>query len=85
MDFLPLPHEIVTEEGVFPIQWDTPIVLRETAPGAFLWARMLQAEIRSACGLEVRILRGEAPEGAIVLTEQHALAADHYEIRRRTA
>ena len=82
MDFLPLPHEIQHEEGLFHIHWDTPIVLgTETAPSALLWARMLQEEVRKSCGLEPRILRGEAPTGAIELKETRELAADHYELR----
>ena len=81
MDFLPLPHEIIHEEGVFRIRWDSAITLKDTEPGALLWARMLQEEIRTACGLEVPILRGEAPSGALLLCQRGDLAADHHEIR----
>ena len=81
MDFLPLPHEVLPREGVFHICWDTPVVLgRNTVPGALLWAQMLQAEVRSACGLELKILRGEAPAGAFVLSGSDELPADHYQI-----
>ena len=81
MDFLPMPHEVIPEEGSFHIRWNTPAVLKNTEPGALLWARMLQEEIRRACGLEIAVLRGEAPAGAIVLEQRGDLPADHYEIR----
>ena len=76
-----MPHEVIQEEGFFHIRWNTPAVLKNTEPGALLWAKMLQEEIRRSCGLEIAVLRGEAPEGAVILEQCGDLEADHYEIR----
>ena len=81
MYFLPQPHEITPAEGIFHVRWDTPIVLQNTEPGALLWARMLQEEIRKASGLDLRILRGDAPAGSFLLVQTADLPADHYELR----
>ena len=81
MQFLPCPHIIRENPGCFRIAWNTPVILSEkTAPGALLWARMLREEIRSAAGLDLRILRGEALPGGIVLDEEQELPPDRYRV-----
>ncbi|MBQ8161740.1 MAG: family 20 glycosylhydrolase [Clostridia bacterium] len=78
MDFLPMPHKVEKKEGCFHLAWNTPIVLVNCEPSAFLYARMLQEKVQKYTGLELRILKG-APDGACVtLTEDPALPEDHY-------
>ena len=46
MDFLPMPHSVRKGEGFFVLRYDTRIVLENTEPSAFLYAQMLQEDIR---------------------------------------
>lgn len=78
MDFLPMPHCVRYGEGVFPLHYDTKIVLRDTQPGALLYARMLRDDISRVTGLSLRILRGEAEGGSIVLCTDASLPEDSY-------
>ena len=81
MDFLPMPHVVKKGQGVFQIRWNTPVILSErTAPGALLWARMLQKEILDSTGLDVRILRGGDIPGSFRLEEDHALPPERYQL-----
>ncbi len=81
MQFLPLPHVLREKEGEFRIRWDTPVVLSErTAPGALLWARMIQEETASSSGLRLHILRGSGLPGCIYLDEDPLLETDHYRL-----
>ena len=63
MDFLPMPHSVRKGEGLFPLRYDTRIVLENTEPSAFLYAQMLQADVQRFTGLKPAILRGNGPAG----------------------
>ena len=81
MLFLPLPHVVREQEGAFRFRWNTPVVLSErTAPGALLWAGMLQEEAARSAGLRLRILRGAGLPGCVCLDEDPSLQADHYRV-----
>ena len=74
MQFLPMPHSVRETPGEFQAAWNTPVILSgRTAPGARLWAQMLREEIRSASGLDLRILRGEPLPGCILMDEDPSL------------
>lgn len=80
MDFLPMPHSVRYGADIFPIHFDTRIVLENTEAAAFLYAQMLRDEIRLATGLELSVLRGVSNEGDIVLRFDPALSEDTYRI-----
>ena len=81
MQFLPLPHTVREMPGCFQLAWNTPVILSgNTAPGAFLWAKMLRDEIRSSTGLDLCILRGETAPECILLDEDHMLPEDRYQL-----
>ena len=54
MDFLPMPHSVRKGEGLFPLRYDTRIVLENTEPSACLYAQMLQADVQRFTGLKPR-------------------------------
>ncbi len=76
MEYLPMPHEIHTDEGCFHLTWRTPIVLVNTEPSALLYAKMLRETIREYTGLDLKILRGEMQDSAICLKVDESLGEE---------
>ena len=69
MEFLPNPKQMEYHTGHFLPGSQTKIVLCGTEPGAFLYAQMLQKELKEEAGLSLDILRALCPaeSGDIVL------------------
>ena len=80
MDFLPMPHSVRKGEGLFPLRYDTRIVLENTEPSAFLYAQMLQEDIHRFTGLKPAILRGTAQPGDVILRADAALEETSYRL-----
>lgn len=78
MDFLPMPHQVRRLDGVYRLAWDTVIVLENTEPSAFLYAKLLRDAIREFTGLKLSILRGRGRPGDVVLTVDSALPESAY-------
>ena len=78
---LPMPQQVTEREGSMHLTWHTRIVLQDTEPSACLYAQMLQDEIRSAAGLDLRIVRGRSCEGDLILSVDESFPADHDEVR----
>lgn len=80
MDFLPMPHSVRKGEGLFPLRYDTRIVLENTEPSAFLYAQMLQEDIHRFTGLKPAILRGTAQPGDVILRADASLEETSYRL-----
>ena len=81
MDLLPKPKERSFQEGTYTPGIHAMILLAPgTAPGALLYARMLQQTFADQAGLTPDIGRGEARPGDLLLTLDDALAAGHYRL-----
>lgn len=63
MEFLPNPKQMEYHTGHFLPGSQTKIVLCGTEPGAFLYAQMLQKELKEEAGLSLDILRALCPGG----------------------
>lgn len=61
MEFLPNPKQMEYHTGHFLPGSQTKIVLCGTEPGAFLYAQMLQKELKEEAGLSLDILRALCP------------------------
>ena len=82
MEFLPNPKQMEYHTGHFLPGSQTKIVLCGTEPGAFLYAQMLQKELKEEAGLSLDILRALRPteSGDIVLCLDQRLEKDHYQL-----
>lgn len=82
MEFLPNPKQMEYHTGHFLPGSQTKIVLCGTEPGAFLYAQMLQKELKEEAGLSLDILRALCPaeSGDIVLCLDQKLEKDHYQL-----
>ena len=82
MEFLPNPKQMEYHTGHFLPGSQTKIVLCGTEPGAFLYAQMLQKELKEEAGLSLDILRVLCPaeSGDIVLCLDQKLEKDHYQL-----
>ena len=81
MDLLPKPKERSFQDGAYTPGIHAMILLAPgTAPGALLYARMLQQTFADQAGLTPDIGRGEARPGDLLLTLDDALAAGHYRL-----
>ena len=81
MDLLPKPKERSFQEGTYTPGIHAMILLAPgTAPGALLYARMLQQTFADQAGLTPDIGRGAARPGDLLLTLDDALAAGQYRL-----
>ena len=81
MDLLPKPKERSFQDGAYTPGIHAMILLAPgTAPGALLYARMLQQTFADQAGLTPDIGRGAARPGDLLLTLDDALAAGHYRL-----
>ena len=81
MDLLPKPKEQALQTGEYTPTIHTRIMLAaDTAPGALLYAQMLQQTIADQAGLSLDICRGCARDGDIALTIDPQLPAGHYRL-----
>ena len=82
MEFLPNPKQTEYHTGHFLPGPLTKILLVGTEPGAFLYAQMLQKELREEAGLSLDILRALRPteSGDIILGLDQKLEKDHYQL-----
>ena len=81
MDLLPKPKERSFQEGTYTPGIHAMILLAPgTAPGALLYARMLQQTFADQAGLTPDIGRGAARPGDIALAVDAALAAGQYRL-----
>ena len=81
MDLLPKPKERSFQDGAYTPGIHAMILLAPgTAPGALLYARMLQQTFADQAGLTPDIGRGAARPGDIALAVDAALAAGQYRL-----
>lgn len=79
MILLPVPQKMEEGNAQLMLQRDSMIVIDVSCPqGAFLYARLLQDEIRTWAGLTVSIGRGTFREGDILLKVDDTLGDQHY-------
>lgn len=79
MEFLPQPKRVDHRPGNFAVTPHTRVVLAPgTAPGALLYAQMLQSAFRDHAGLTPALGRGASGAGDITLTLDPAQEAAHY-------
>ena len=78
MEFLPQPHHVEKQAGVFRLTTSTQIVMCQQSDIRLHHARLLQSDIRRQTGLEVGILRGHSEAGDILLQVRPDLPADHH-------
>ena len=80
MNYLPQPQKVTQREGCYPVRYYGDIVLINTQPSAFLYARMLQKDFEKYAGLRLKIARGAAKGTDIELVMDETMPADHYRL-----
>ena len=82
MEFLPNPKQTKYHTGHFLPDSLTKILLVGTEPEDFLYAQMLQKELREEAGLSLDILRALRPteSGDIILGLDQKLEKNHYQL-----
>ncbi len=78
MNLLPKPKIINYGNGEFALSIFANIVLVNTEPQAFIYAKMLQKTIREHTGLIIPILKGKAENGNIALNIDASLPYNKY-------
>lgn len=79
MEFLPQPKRVDHRPGHFALTPHTRVVLAPgTAPGALLYAQMLQSAFRDHAGLTPALGRGASGAGDVTLTIDPAQKPAHY-------
>ena len=79
LEFLPRPKTLERRPGTLPLTPHTRVVLDPgTAPGALLYAKMVQRAVTEYAGLTPALGRGEPGPGDLCLTLDPALPAGRY-------
>ena len=83
MNLLPQPKVSVWNEENFCLNYQARIVLETEDQSSFLYAKMLQSEVKKATGMKLAVLRGKARTYDICLcTQQGCMGKDASSLKR---